>query len=205
MQALKDWAFRLIQQYGLAGLFGVAFIESSFFPVPPDVLLIALLLAPDAPSPFWVATVCTIGSVLGAGFGWIVGAYGGYPLLHRLFKEEKVQAVERLYNRYGVYTIFIAAFTPIPYKVFTIASGVFRYNVLTMMAVSIVGRGARFFAVAYLVHWFGDAVVKQFDRALLVGTAVFLVGAGIYIYYRTRYSKVRRIARQAVQNESTGE
>jgi membrane protein DedA with SNARE-associated domain len=113
--------------------------------------------------------------------------------------------VERLYNRYGVYTIFIAAFTPIPYKVFTIASGVFRYNVLTMMAVSIVGRGARFFAVAYLVHWFGDAVVKQFDRALLVGTALFLVGAGIYIYYRTRYGKVRRIARQAVQNESTGE
>jgi membrane protein YqaA with SNARE-associated domain len=94
MGALKDWAFGLIQQYGLAGLFGVAFIESSFFPVPPDVLLIALLLAPDAPSPFWVATVCTIGSVLGAGFGWIVGAYGGYPLMHRLFKEEKVQAVE---------------------------------------------------------------------------------------------------------------
>ena len=205
MGALKDWAFGLIQQYGLAGLFGVAFIESSFFPVPPDVLVIALLLAPDAPSPFWVATICTVGSVLGAGFGWVIGAYGGYPLLHRLFKEEKVQAVERLYNRYGVYTIFIAAFTPIPYKVFTIASGVFRYNVLTMMAVSIVGRGARFFAVAYLVHWFGDAVVKQFDRALLVGTAVFLVGAGVYIYYRTRYSKVRRIVRQAVQNESTGE
>ena len=205
MGALKDWAFGLIQQYGLAGLFGVAFIESSFFPVPPDVLVIALLLTPDAPSPFWVATICTVGSVLGAGFGWIVGAYGGYPLLHRLFKEEKVQAVERLYNRYGVYTIFIAAFTPIPYKVFTIASGVFRYNVLTMMAVSIVGRGARFFAVAYLVHWFGDAVVKQFDRALLVGTVLFLVGAGIYIYYRTRYGKVRRIARQAVQNESTGE
>jgi undecaprenyl-diphosphatase len=125
--------------------------------------------------------------------------------MHRLFKEEKVQAVERLYNRYGVYTIFIAAFTPIPYKVFTIASGVFRYNVLTMMAVSVIGRGARFFAVAYLVHWFGDAVVKQFDRVLLVGTVLFLVGAGIYIYYRTRYSKVRRIVRQAVQNESTGE
>ena len=133
MGALKEWAFGLIQQYGMAGLFGVAFIESSFFPVPPDVLVIALLLTPDAPSPFWVATVCTVGSVLGAGFGWIVGAYGGYPLMHRLFKEEKVRAVERLYNRYGVYTIFIAAFTPIPYKVFTIASGVFRYNVLTMM------------------------------------------------------------------------
>ncbi|MCS7049967.1 MAG: VTT domain-containing protein, partial [Verrucomicrobiae bacterium] len=126
-------------------------------------------------------------------------------LLHKMFKEEKVQAVERLYNRYGVYTIFIAAFTPIPYKVFTIASGVFRYNIWTMMGVSIVGRGARFFAVAYLVHWFGDAVIKQFDRALLVGTALFVAGAAGYIYYRTRYSKVKRVARMPVQNESTGE
>lgn len=205
MHALKEWAFGLIQQYGMAGLFGVAFIESSFFPVPPDVLVIALLLAPDAPAPFWVAAVCTVGSVLGAGFGWLIGAYGGYPLLHRMFKREKVEAVERLYNRYGVYTIFIAALTPIPYKVFTIASGVFRYSPWTMMAVSVVGRGARFFAVAYLVHWFGDAVVAQFDRALLIGTVLFLLVAGGYMYYRTRYSKVRRLARQPIQNESTGE
>ena len=205
MQALKEWALGVIHQYGLAGLFGVAFIESSFFPVPPDVLMIALLLAPDAPSPFWVATLCTLGSVLGAGFGWLIGAYGGYPLLQRMFKAEKVRAVEQLYNRYGVYTIFIAAFTPIPYKVFTIASGVFRYNVWVMMGVSVVGRGARFFAVAYLVHWFGDAVIRQFDRALLAGTVLFLIGAGAYGYYRTRYSKVKRVVRRPIQNESTGE
>lgn len=205
MEAFKDWALSLVHQYGLAGLFGVAFMESSFFPVPPDVLVIALLLAPDAPSPFLVAAICTVGSVLGAGFAWFLGAYGGYPLLHKMFKEEKVQAVERLYNRYGVYTIFIAAFTPIPYKVFTIASGVFRFNLLTMMGVSVIGRGARFFIVAYLVHWFGDAVIQQFDRVLIVGTVLFLLGAGAYVYYRTRYSKVKRIVRQPVQNESTGE
>ncbi|MDW8107067.1 MAG: YqaA family protein [Armatimonadota bacterium] len=205
MQSLKEWTLNLIHQYGLAGLFGVAFVESSFFPVPPDVLIVALLLAPEPPSPFWVAAICTVGSVLGAGFGWLVGAYGGYPLLHRMFKEEKVRAVEQIYNRYGVYAIFIAAFTPIPYKVFTIASGVFRYNILTMMGVSVVGRGARFFAVAYLVHIFGEAVLKQFDRLLLAGTVAFVaLGAG-YIYYRTRYSKVRRIARRLIQNESTGE
>ncbi|MFQ3610608.1 MAG: YqaA family protein, partial [Fimbriimonadales bacterium] len=145
MQALKEWAFNIVQSYGLGGLFGVAFIESSFFPVPPDVLLIGILLAPNPPSPFLVALVCTVGSVLGAGLGWIVGAYGGYPLLHRLFKEEKVRAVERMYQRYGLYAILIAAFTPIPYKVFTIASGVFRYNIVAMMLASVVGRGARFF------------------------------------------------------------
>ncbi|GIV05320.1 MAG: cytochrome b561 [Fimbriimonadales bacterium] len=205
MQALKDWALGFVHQYGLAGLFGVAFMESSFFPVPPDVLVIALLLAPDAPSPFLVATICTVGSVLGAGFGWIVGAYGGYPLLHKMFKEEKVQAVERLYNRYGVYTIFIAAFTPIPYKVFTIASGVFRYNIFMMMGVSVIGRGARFFIVAYLVHWFGDAVIQQFDRVVMAGTVLFVLGAGAYVYYRTRYSKVKRLERRPIQNESTGE
>ncbi|MCS6918412.1 MAG: hypothetical protein NZM28_01425, partial [Fimbriimonadales bacterium] len=65
--------------------------------------------------------------------------------------------------------------------------------------------GARFFIVAYLVHWFGEAVIKQFDRALLIGTALFLVVLAGYVYYRTRYSKVKRIARQPVQNESTGE
>ncbi len=205
MHALKEWTLRLVEQYGLTGLFGVAFVESSFFPVPPDVLIIALLLAPNAPSPFWVATICTVGSVLGAGLGWLVGAYGGYPLLHKMFKEDKVRKVEQLYNRYGAYTIFIAAFTPIPYKVFTIASGVFRFNPLTMMAVSVVGRGVRFFAVAYLVYWFGDAVIKQFDRTLLIGTVVFVLAGTAYVYYRTRYSKVRRIAREIVQNESTGE
>ncbi len=205
MQALKEWAKGIIEAYGLGGLFGIAFLESSFFPVPPDVLLVGLLLAPNAPPPWLSALVCTVGSVLGAGFGWIVGAVGGYPLLHRLFKEEKVQAVERLYRRYGVYAIFIAAFTPIPYKVFTIASGVLRYSVWAMMLTSVFGRGARFFLVAYLVHWFGDAILKQFDRVLLVGTALFVVGVGVYIYWRTRYSRVRRLERRLIQNESTGE
>jgi membrane protein YqaA with SNARE-associated domain len=113
----------LIQQYGMAGLFGVAFIESSFFPVPPDVLVIALLLTPDAPSPFWVATVCTVGSVLGAGFGWIVGAYGGYPLMHRLFKEEKVRAVERLYNRYASTRFLLRRLRPSPTRCSRLPAG----------------------------------------------------------------------------------
>ncbi|MER3558926.1 MAG: hypothetical protein C4336_05370 [Armatimonadota bacterium] len=190
MHALKEWVMNLIQSYGLGGLFGIAFVESSFFPIPPDVFMIGLLLTPNAPSPFWTALACTVGSVLGAGFGWLIGAYGGYPLLHRFFKEEKVQAVERLYQRYGIYAIFIAAFTPVPYKVFTIASGVFRYNPLTMMAVSVAGRGARFFLVAYLVQWFGASILNQFDRALLIGTGLLVVCGVGYLYWRARYGKV---------------
>ncbi|CUU05081.1 MAG: DedA family protein [Fimbriimonadales bacterium] len=201
MDALKEWAKGIIQSYGLGGLFGIAFIESSFFPIPPDVFMIGLLLTPNAPTPFITALICTIGSVLGAAFGWVIGAYGGYPLLHRFFKEEKVQAVERLYQRYGVYAILIAAFTPIPYKVFTIASGVFRYNLLVMMGVSVVGRGARFFLVAYLVQWFGASILQQFDRVLLVGTVLLIVGAAGYLYWRSRYGKVRLRGRREVVEE----
>ncbi len=156
-----------------------------------DVFMMGLLLTSDPPSPFLTALVCTIGSVLGAALGWAIGAYGGYPLLHRFFKEEKVQAVERLYQRYGVFAILMAAFTPIPYKVFTIASGVFRYNLLGMLAVSVVGRGARFFLVAYLVQWFGESILKQFDRTLLVGTVLLIAGAAGYLYWRSRHGKVR--------------
>jgi len=205
MEALKQWALDVIQAYGLGGLFGIAFMESSFFPVPPDVLLIGILLAPDAPTPWLTALVCTAGSVMGAGFGWILGAVGGYPLLHRLFKEEKVQAVEQMYQRYGVYAIFIAAFTPIPYKVFTIASGALRYSIWAMMLTSVVGRGARFFAVAYLVHWFGDSILKQFDRALLAGTVLTVLAAVVYAYWRARNGRARHLQQHAVPNDPAGE
>lgn len=191
MDALKEWAKDLIHAYGLGGLFGIAFMESSFFPIPPDVFMMGLLLTPNPPSPFLTALICTIGSVLGAALGWAIGAYGGYPLLHRFFKEEKVQAVERLYQRYGVFAILMAAFTPIPYKVFTIASGVFRYNLLAMLAVSVVGRGARFFLVAYLVQWFGESILKQFDRVVLVGTVLLIAGVAGYLYWRSRHGKIR--------------
>ncbi|MCS6829267.1 MAG: YqaA family protein [Armatimonadota bacterium] len=186
MEALKEWAFSLVETYGLWGLFGVAFIESSFFPVPPDVILIGIVLTPHAPHTAWVATVCTVGSVLGAILGWVIGAYGGYPLLHRWFSEQKVQRVEQLYNRYGVYAVFVAAFTPIPYKVFTIASGVFRFNIVAMLLASIVGRGARFFLVAYLTQWFGREVLKRLDIAMVSLLVLVLLFGGTYAYWRYR-------------------
>ncbi len=195
MEALKQWAFGLVEAYGLWGLFGVAFIESSFFPVPPDVLLIGLVLAPQAPHTAWVATVCTVGSVLGAILGWVIGAYGGYPLLHRWFSEQKVQRVEQLYNRYGVYAVLVAAFTPIPYKVFTIASGVFRFNIVAMLLASVVGRGARFFLVAYLTQWFGREILKRLDLAMVALLGVAMLAGGWYAY-RT-YQKRRTVPPRA--------
>ncbi|MCL6474972.1 MAG: DedA family protein [Firmicutes bacterium] len=196
MHSLFQWAMGMVEAYGLTGLFVVAFIESSFFPVPPDVLMIGLVLTPNAPSTSLVATVCTVGSVLGAVLGWVIGAYGGYPLVHRWFGEEKVQRVEQLYNRYGVYAVFIAAFTPIPYKVFTIASGVFRFNIVAMMLASVVGRGMRFFLVAYLAQWFGREVLKRLDVAMVVLLLAVAAGGLGYAYWRNRRQAARGVEQQ---------
>ncbi len=191
LEGLKDWAFQLVNNYGQIGLFVVAFAESSFFPIPPDVLVIALVLPPTNASPFVTASVCTVGSVAGAVAGWLIGKWGGRPILDRLFNLEKVQQVERLYDRYGVAAVLIAAFTPIPYKVFTIASGVFRLNIFGFVGASMIGRGARFFMVAYLTSWFGEWVIKRLDKAMIV--VIALVGLALGAHWLMRKRKNRAV------------
>ena len=110
--------------YGVWALFVISFAESSFFPIPPDVLLIALCLARPEQS-LWFAFVCSVASVLGGMAGYGIGYYGGRPLVKRLFKPEKVRAVERLYERYNAWATGIAGLTPLPYKLFTISGGAF--------------------------------------------------------------------------------
>ncbi len=184
----------LVRVYGQWGLFAVAFAESSFFPVPPDVLIVALVLPPISQSPLVTGIVCTVGSVSGAVAGWAIGRWGGRPILDRLFQPQKVQQVERLYEHYGVAAVLIAAFTPIPYKVFTIASGVFRLNVVWFVLASIVGRGARFLLVAYLTKWFGAWVLRRLDQVMLLGLAVLGIFGGIYGLYW--WQRRKALARQ---------
>lgn len=198
LEGLKDWAFQLVNNYGQIGLFIVAFAESSFFPIPPDVLVIALVLPPINTSPFVTAFVCTIGSVSGAIAGWLIGKWGGRPILDRLFNPEKVQQVEHLYDRYGVAAVLIAAFTPIPYKVFTIASGVFRLNILGFVGASVVGRGARFFMVAYLTDWFGEWVIQRLDKAMIA--VIVLVGLAIGLHWLVRSRKNKMVKSGTVGN-----
>ncbi|MCS7252937.1 MAG: YqaA family protein [Armatimonadota bacterium] len=186
MEALQQWALQMLDRYGMLGLFTIAFIESSFFPIPPDVLLIAITTrTPNAA--FCASIICTVGSVLGALLGYAIGFIGGRPLLLRLFSRSKVEAAESLYHEYGAWAVLIAAFTPIPYKVFTIASGVFKLNVLSMLLMSVIGRGARFFLVAYSVRLVGQAFVKQLDILSLLLVLV-LVGffALVWFYHRRR-------------------
>ena len=185
---LIEWTNRTF--VGAYGLFVLAFIESSFFPVPPDLVLIALSLAEPSLA-LYFALICTIGSVLGAMFGYGIGYYGGKPILIKLFSESKVNKVHKLFQKYEAWAIFIAGFTPIPYKVFTIAGGAFYVNFKKFVIASVFSRGLRFFIEAVLIIYFGDVIVgflsKDFNLYSLVGFGVLF---GLVILWK-RYTSNR--------------
>ena len=165
------WA---MSPYGPVALFLLAFAESSFFPVPPDVLLIPLGLL-NIPLALFFALIATAGSVLGGIFGYAIGKKGGRPVLDRLFKEESITAVAELYNRYDHWAIFIGAFTPLPYKLFTLSAGAFRLNFKRFILVSIIGRGGRFFVLAALIMLFGPAVQDILNAHFNAFTVLFVL------------------------------
>jgi membrane protein YqaA with SNARE-associated domain len=169
--------------YGVPALFVLAFIESSVFPIPPDVLLIALALSAPTRA-FRFAAWCTVGSVLGGLFGYLIGyalweAFRPY-LIPAVFSQDKFTAVTDKYNEYGALAVFIAAFTPIPYKVFTIAAGVAKLNLAAFTGASIVGRGGRFFLVALVIRVAGPTARQLIDRyfnLVTIAGTLLLVGA----------------------------
>ncbi len=164
-------------------LFGVSFVESSFFPIPPDVLLIPMVLAKKHRWIFF-AFICTLASVLGAFLGYAIGAFlyeaVAEPILSFYGKAEKFDDISYWYNEYGGWGVLFAAITPFPYKVLTIFSGVTGLNFVTFTVVSIIGRGFRFFLVAGLVRAFGAPVQafieKRLGLALIVGTTLLIGG-----------------------------
>lgn len=169
-------------------LLALAFAEASFFPVPPDTLQIALsLLTPQASLGY--AALSTVGSVLGGAFGYLLGWKGGRPILDRLVAEEKIRLVEDYYERYSVWAIAIAGFTPIPYKLFTISAGVFTITFRTFILVSLISRGARFFLVGILLYQFGEPIqnllARYFNLASLI-FAVLLIGGFLAIHQLAR-------------------
>jgi membrane protein YqaA with SNARE-associated domain len=154
----------------------VAFAESSFFPIPPDALLIPMALA--RPDKAWrFALVCTIASVIGGALGYFIG-YAVFdqlarPLIAFYGYGAKFDAFQTMYAQYGLWIILIKGLTPIPYKIVTIASGAAHFDFAVFMAASVATRGARFFLVATLLHFFGDSVRDFIERRLtLVTTCV---------------------------------
>jgi len=160
--------------YGPLGLFVLSFAESSFFPIPPDILLIALGLANPKMS-FFLAAITTAGSVLGAMFGYFIGLKGGRPILRKFVKEEKITTIHNYFAKYDAWAVGIAGFTPIPYKVFTIAGGVFYINFLRFVLVSILARGARFFMVGTVIYFFGETAKVYIDKYFNIITVVFII------------------------------
>lgn len=170
IRALYDWVFRLAgHKRATSALAGVSFVESSFFPIPPDVLLIPMVLAKRHRWIF-LATVCTIASVLGAFLGYFIGAFLyetiGQPILALYGKEDSFQQVSDWYNRWGGWGVLFAAVTPFPYKVLTIFSGATGLDLMVFAVVSVIGRGLRFFLVAALLYWFGEPVREFIEKRL---------------------------------------
>jgi membrane protein YqaA with SNARE-associated domain len=159
-------------------LFFFALIEAVFFPIPPDVLLIAMAFSVPVQS-FRFAGVCTLGSVVGAVFGYGLGylfSDVGTALINFFDPSEKsVDKINALFEEYGFWGIIIAAITPIPFKVFTVASGLFRYDFLAFMLAISIGRPIRFFAVSALFFFFGKKIKPFVDRYFEWLSIVFVI------------------------------
>jgi len=179
LKGITVWTMDKFMPMGPWGLFLLAFAESSFFPIPPDVLLIALALAAPKTS-FFLATITMVGSVLGAAFGYFIGLKGGRPVLERFVSKERISLVHDYFNKYEAWAIGIAGFTPIPYKIFTISAGVFYINFTRFILVSILSRGARFFLVGGVIFVFGPAIKacieKYFNIFSIALVALIILG-----------------------------
>ncbi|UCD32705.1 MAG: DedA family protein [Desulfobacterales bacterium] len=190
LRRLYDWVLSWAKTpYGSWALFLLAFSESSFFPIPPDVLLIALAVAIPKKS-FKYALICSFGSVLGGCFGYLIGwkfmALIGNHIVELYGLAPKVEYIEILYNKYDAWAVGIAGFTPIPYKVFTISAGVFQINFLVFVIASFVSRSARFFLVGGLIFTFGPQIQSFIDKyfnILATAFTVLLVTGFIIIKY----------------------
>ena len=191
MKRLYDWVLSWGEsRWGALALFLLALAESSFFPIPPDVLLIALCIGATKKS-FRFGAICLVGSIVGAIIGYYIGYFlwqtpsGGYTALANFFFEhvfsvESFQSVGALYEKYNFWIVFTAGFTPLPYKLFTISGGLFHINFVMFLVASIISRGLRFFLIAALIWRFG-APIKQFiDKyfnLLAIVFTVLLVGS----------------------------
>ena len=190
LRRLYDWTMSLAAtRHAERALAGVSFIESSFFPIPPDVLLIPMVLSERSK---WIryAVICTIASVLGALLGYAIGAFLfdliGQPILKLYNAEQSFAKIQDWYDTWGGWGVLFAAITPFPYKVLTIFSGFTGLDLVTFIAVSVIGRGFRFFLVTWLLNRFGAPIRTFIEKHLGLLFTIFmvlLVGGFVAIRY----------------------
>ena len=179
MRRLYDWMMGKAASPGAPhALFWIAVIESSFFPIPPDLMLIPMVLA-ERKKAWHYATLATIGSVIGGVLGYAIGYYFfeavGLPILKLYGKAESFGQFTKLFNDWGVWIIVIKGMTPIPYKILTIAAGVAHMAIVPFMIASIIARAMRFYLVAGLLYWFGEPIRDFIERRLSLVTTVFVI------------------------------
>lgn len=190
LRRLYDWTMALAERpHAIWALAAVSFIESSIFPIPPDVLLIPMVLATRERA--WrIAAVCTVASVVGGLAGWGIG-YGlfesiGRPILDFYGYGAKFAEFQSKYNEWGAWIVAFAGLTPFPYKVITIASGVTQLDLVVFTIASVVSRGIRFYAVVWLCWRFGERVKSMLESNFgfwTMVTLVFLVGGFVVARY----------------------
>lgn len=195
VKKLYDWVLSWgDSRWGWLALFVLAFTESSFFPIPPDVLLIALCLGMTTRS-FRYAAICLIGSVLGAMAGYALGFFlwqtpaGEYTALaefffQHVFTVESFEEVSALYDKYNFWIVFTAGFTPLPYKLFTITGGLFHINFGMFVLASVISRGLRFYLIAWLIWRFGAPIkgfIDKYFNWLAIAFTVLLIGSFVLI------------------------
>lgn len=176
---LYDWTLHWAHTpYGSIALFALAFCESSFFPIPPDVLLMALAFSLPKKS-FKYAAICSAGSILGGCFGYFIGyqlfEYIGLPIINLYGITDKFNLVKERYSANAFAAVAVAGFTPIPYKVFTIAAGVCNINIWTFIMASAISRSGRFFIIAGLTYLFGPKIKGFIDKYFNLISIAFVV------------------------------
>ncbi len=187
LKRLYDWTISLAESpYALWALAVVAFAESSFFPIPPDILMIPMIIAMPHRA-FMIAGVALVASVLGGAFGYFIG-WGlyetvGLPVLEFYGKTDKFGQFATTYNEWGAWAVLIAGVTPFPYKVITILSGSTGLNFGVFMLASVIARGLRFFVVAALLWKFGAPIREFIERrlGLMFTLFVILLAGGFYV------------------------
>ncbi|WP_129790834.1 YqaA family protein [Sphingosinicella sp. CPCC 101087] len=182
-RALYDWTLRLAShRHANRSLAVVSFCESSFFPIPPDVMLVPMVLA-RRDQAYLIASVCTLASVAGGIFGYVIGYFlfdtVGQWLIDVYHLGPRMEGLKILYEDWGDLVILIAGITPIPFKLVTIASGFFQFNFLLFVILAAIARGARFFAIAWLLKRYGAPMQEFIEKRLtLLGWLFLLLLAG---------------------------
>ena len=178
-RALYDWTLRLAgHRHAVRWMAFISFCESSFFPIPPDVMVVPMVLARREQA-YLIATVCTVASVLGGMFGYAIGMFlydsVGQWLIRIYGMGEGIESFRATYREWGAWIILIKGLTPIPFKLVTIASGIAAYSFPIFIAASVVTRGARFFLIAWLLRRYGAPMQEFIERRLTLVGWVFLI------------------------------